>query len=70
MTYQVSFKKTFTTGHLKNITVDGGWNCPDYVHLLKDLRKLRSFEARRAIKQDMFTKDEYFIHHVKQTVSK
>lgn len=63
MKFRITYKKTFTNGILKGFTVDGGWTCPDYDHLVKDLHELRQKESTRAILGGV-NGDEYFIHHV------
>lgn len=69
--FRIEYKKTFTTGHLKDMTVDCGFSVPDHAHLVKRLRVLRQDEATRRISKECFGSagTEYFIHHVKGIVS-
>lgn len=64
MIYRVKYKKTFINGHLKGITVDGGFTCPDSNHMYVDHQTLRSDELSKKIKKDCVTGDKFFISGV------
>lgn len=68
MRFTVKYDKVFISGHLQDVNLTCGWECPDYDHMINDLRELKAKWVRNAIMQDPISKDEYIIINVKAEI--